>query len=62
MTLVRRVARPMLAAMFVVGGLDQLKHPGRKVDTARPLVEKVGARRSACPTTPSCSCAPTAPR
>ena len=41
MTLVRRVARPMLASMFVVGGLDQLKHPGRKVDTARPLVEKV---------------------
>jgi uncharacterized membrane protein YphA (DoxX/SURF4 family) len=40
MTLVRRVARPMLAAMFVVGGLDQLKHPGRKVDTARPLVER----------------------
>jgi len=41
MTLVRRVARPMLAAMFVVGGLDQLKHPGRKADTARPLVEKI---------------------
>jgi putative oxidoreductase len=40
--LVRRVARPLLAAMFVVGGLDQLKHPGRKVDTAGPLVEKVG--------------------
>ncbi|HET6966678.1 MAG TPA: DoxX family protein, partial [Ornithinibacter sp.] len=41
MTLVRRVARPMLAAMFVVGGLDQLKHPGRTADTARPLVEKL---------------------
>jgi putative oxidoreductase len=41
MTLVRRVARPMLAAMFVVGGLDQLKHPGTKADTARPLVEKL---------------------
>ena len=41
MTLVLRVARPMLAAMFVVGGLDQLKHPGRKADTARPLVEKL---------------------
>jgi putative oxidoreductase len=41
MTLVRRVARPMLAAMFVVGGLDQLKHPGAKADTARPLVEKL---------------------
>ena len=40
MTLVRRVARPMLAAMFVVGGLDQLKHPARKAETARPLVEK----------------------
>ena len=40
MTLVRRVARPMLAAMFVVGGLDQFKHPARKVETARPLVEK----------------------
>ncbi len=44
MTLVRRVARPMLAAMFVVGGLDQLKHPGRKAETARPLVERVGPR------------------
>ncbi len=42
MTLVRRVARPLLAAMFVAGGLDQLKHPARTVDTARPLVEKVG--------------------
>jgi uncharacterized membrane protein YphA (DoxX/SURF4 family) len=31
----------MLAAMFVVGGLDQLKHPGSKADTARPLVEKI---------------------
>lgn len=41
MTLVRRIARPMLAATFVVGGLDQLKHPGRKADTARPLVEKL---------------------
>jgi putative oxidoreductase len=41
MTLVRRVARPLLAAMFVVGGLDQLKHPGRKADTAAPLVDKV---------------------
>lgn len=41
MTLVRRVARPMLAAMFVVGGLDQLKHPGRSVDAAQPLVDTV---------------------
>ena len=44
MTLVRRVARPMLAAMFVVGGLDQLKHPSRKVEAARPLVDTLAPR------------------
>ena len=44
MTVVRRVARPMLAAMFVVGGLDQLKHPGAKAATAKPIVERVGPR------------------
>lgn len=45
MSLVRRIARPMLAAMFVVGGLDQLKHPGAKAKAARPVLdqaEKVG--------------------
>jgi uncharacterized membrane protein YphA (DoxX/SURF4 family) len=31
----------MLAAVFVVGGLDQFKHPGRTAETARPLVEKL---------------------
>jgi putative oxidoreductase len=41
MTLVRRVARPMLAAMFVVDGLDQLKRPARRAEAARPLVEKL---------------------
>lgn len=41
MTLVRRVARPLLAAMFVAGGLDQLKHPGGKTDTAAPIIAKV---------------------
>ena len=40
MSLVRRVARPMLAAMFVVGGLDQLKHPGAKAKAARPLLDQ----------------------
>jgi uncharacterized membrane protein YphA (DoxX/SURF4 family) len=44
MTLVRRIARPMLAAMFIVGGLDQLKHPGRKVEAARPLVDTLAPR------------------
>ncbi|NHA66885.1 DoxX family protein [Phycicoccus flavus] len=41
MSLVRRVARPLLASMFVVGGADQLKHPSAKTDTARPVVQKL---------------------
>lgn len=44
MTLVRRVARPLLAAMFVAGGLEQFKHPGTTARTAAPLLEKVGPR------------------
>lgn len=31
----------MLAAMFVVGGLDQLRNPASKVEGARPLVTKL---------------------
>lgn len=42
MTLVRRIARPMLAAMFVSGGLDALRHPAGKVPAADdPMVKKV---------------------
>lgn len=41
MTLVRRVARPMLAAMFLSGGLDQLRHPGAKTAVATPVVDKL---------------------
>ena len=62
MTLVRRVARPMLAAMFVAGGLDQLKHPGAQGRHGSAAHREVRARPSACPTTPSCWCAPTGPR
>lgn len=40
MTIVRRLARPLLSASFVVGGLNQFRHPGTKVAAARPLVEK----------------------
>ena len=41
MTVVRRIARPLLAAMFVDSGLDQFRHPGPKVERARPLVDKI---------------------
>lgn len=38
--IVRRVARPMLAAIFVVGGFDQFRHPGSKSKAAAPLVNR----------------------
>ncbi len=41
MTLVRRVARPMLASMFVVSGLEQLRHPRNTSVQAATLVEKL---------------------
>jgi putative oxidoreductase len=44
MTVVRRLARPLLASMFVVGGVDQVKHPGRKAETAGPLVARLAPR------------------
>lgn len=42
MSLIRRVARPMLAAMFVVGGLDQLRHPAKQAPKVAPLADRVG--------------------
>ena len=39
--LVRRIARPMLAAPFVVLGYQALRSPGGRVEMARPIVEKV---------------------
>ena len=38
MSIVRRLARPLLAANFVIEGLDHVRHPGPRVDSARPLV------------------------
>src|SRR5664280_2617669 len=41
MTVVRRIARPMLAAVFVSGGLDTLLHPGARAKIAAPLVARL---------------------
>jgi uncharacterized membrane protein YphA (DoxX/SURF4 family) len=47
MALTRRLARPLLASIFVVGGLDALRHPEGKVKKAsavtEPLQENVPA-------------------
>ncbi|MBK7722783.1 MAG: DoxX family protein [Austwickia sp.] len=41
MSLVRLLARPMLATVFITGGLDALRHPGKRAEKARPLVQSV---------------------
>jgi uncharacterized membrane protein YphA (DoxX/SURF4 family) len=41
MTVVRRVARPMLAAIFVVQGLEQLRHPSALNAKVAPFAEKL---------------------
>ncbi len=46
MSLVRRLARPLLAAKFVVDGVDHVRHPGTRVDGARPIVNQLAARTS----------------
>jgi uncharacterized membrane protein YphA (DoxX/SURF4 family) len=44
MSLIRRVARPMLAATFVVGGLDQLRHPAKQAAKVAPLAEQLAPK------------------
>lgn len=39
--LVRRIARPLLAAPFVYGGISTLRKPEDRVPGARPIVEKI---------------------
>lgn len=38
--ILRRIARPMLAAVFVSGGIDTLRNPTPRVETADPVVGK----------------------
>ena len=40
MSLVRRVARPMIAAIFIVQGLDAFRHPGVLAKRSSPLLDK----------------------
>jgi uncharacterized membrane protein YphA (DoxX/SURF4 family) len=41
MTLVRLAARPLLASMFVVGGIDSLRTAPAKADAAEPVTDRV---------------------
>jgi uncharacterized membrane protein YphA (DoxX/SURF4 family) len=38
--ILRRIARPMLAAVFVSGGIDTLRNPKPRVQTAEPVIDK----------------------
>ncbi|MEI2649346.1 MAG: DoxX family protein [Dermatophilaceae bacterium] len=38
--MIRRIARPMLAAIFVSSGLDAVKHPSGRAKAAAPLLDK----------------------
>jgi uncharacterized membrane protein YphA (DoxX/SURF4 family) len=40
MSIVRRIARPLLAASFVYAGVDALRNPGPVADDIEPLVKK----------------------
>jgi uncharacterized membrane protein YphA (DoxX/SURF4 family) len=41
MTIVRRLARPLLAAPLIQSGLDAARHPGPQVELARPVLQQV---------------------
>ncbi|MGB3772056.1 MAG: DoxX family membrane protein [Rhodococcus sp. (in: high G+C Gram-positive bacteria)] len=38
--IVRRIARPMLASVFIAGGVEALRSPTVRAEAARPLIEK----------------------
>jgi putative oxidoreductase len=41
MTIVRLAARPMLASMFFVGGLDAVRKPAQRADVAEPVTDRL---------------------
>jgi putative oxidoreductase len=42
--LLRRLARPLLASIFIVGGINELRQPVAHAETARPLLDNVTER------------------
>jgi uncharacterized membrane protein YphA (DoxX/SURF4 family) len=52
MALTRRIARPMLASIFVVGGLDAVRHPASKAKKAEVVTEALGDNAGGIPLDP----------
>ena len=53
MRLVRTVARPMLAGVFIAGGMDVLANPEPRAKLAKPVVDKVAAFVPLAPADPN---------
>jgi putative oxidoreductase len=52
MTVVRRLARPLLASMFIVGGFEALRHPKSKLPAAEGIGPAIAARLPYLPEDP----------
>jgi uncharacterized membrane protein YphA (DoxX/SURF4 family) len=52
MTVVRRLARPLLASMFIVGGLDALRNPEAKAGAAEDVGPPIAAHLPYLPEDP----------
>jgi putative oxidoreductase len=52
MTLVRRLARPLLASIFISGGIDALRNPASKVPAAEDVAPSIAARLPYLPEDP----------
>lgn len=46
MSLVRLVARPLLAASFILDGVDHVRHPGTRTQAVTPMVNQLASRTS----------------
>jgi uncharacterized membrane protein YphA (DoxX/SURF4 family) len=49
MSLLRVLGRPMLASMFITGGLDSVRHPERVAEAAESVVQPLSERVRAVP-------------
>ncbi len=53
MTISRRIARPLLASMFISGGVDAIQSPEGKVKSAAAVTEPLKARFAFLPEDPA---------
>ncbi len=52
MAISRRIARPLLASIFVAGGMDALRHPDSKVKKAEPVTGRLSEQVEFIPNDP----------